>query len=496
MWTSEPFATALVLAGFGILITVSVASSRASARLGVPLTLVFLVIGVLAGSQGFGRIPFEDYHLTFRVGTVALVMILFDGGLNTPLRAIKLVAGPAVILATIGVAATALATSAAARFVGYSWREGLLIGAIVSSTDAAAVFSVLTSSGIHLRRRLGSLLEVESGLNDPMAVILTTALTANLANPGHLSISRLLVEVLWELAVGAAAGYVVARGASVLLRRLRLPATGLYPAFTLGVACLAFALPTLAHASGFLAVYVCGVVLGAQTLPHRVGVRRVHDSLGWLSQIVMFLVLGLLVFPTRLIGVAWNGLALALFLAIVARPAVVWLCLVAFRLPWREVMYVGWVGLRGAVPIILATIPVIGGVPGARDLFDIVFFVVVVGAFVPGATVPWVTKRLGVGVIGRRAPASSIEIDTPNANSMELRAFYIDAPAAVAGATLAEIPFPPGVAVTMIEREGELFAPSGSTRLSVGDHVYVFSPRGERPHVDLLFGHAEELETD
>jgi len=496
MVSIEPYATALVLAAFGVLLTVSVASSRASARLGVPLTLVFLLIGVLAGSEGIGKIPFEDYSLTFRLGTIALVLILFDGGLNTPTRAIRLVVGPATALATIGVALTALATSAAAHLLGFSWPHGLLIGAIVSSTDAAAVFSVLTSSGIHLRRRVGSLLEVESGFNDPMAVILTTALTANLARPGTVSTVSLIIDVVRELVLGAVIGYAIGRGANLMMRRLRLPAAGLYPVFTLGVAFLAFAVPTLTHSSGFLAVYVAGVALGGRSLPHRVGIRRVHDALGWLSQIVMFLVLGLLVFPTRLVSVAVNGLAIALFLAFIARPVVVMLCLAPFRLPFREVAYVSWVGLRGAVPIVLATIPVLGGLPEARYLFDIVFFVVVVGAIVPGSTVPWMTRRLGVGMPGDRVPTSSIEIDAPGAMSSELRSFYIDASVAVVGATLSEIPFPASAAVTVIERGGELFAPSGSTRLEVGDHVYVFSARADRPHVDLLFGRAEELDED
>jgi cell volume regulation protein A len=489
---SEPLATAVVLTAFGGLLAASVALSRVSARLGLPVALLFLLVGVLAGSEGIGHIAFEDYGFAFRVGTTALVLILFDGGLNTPASSAKEVLAPAAVLATLGVLATAGLVAVAGHLFGLSWLMAMLLGAIVSSTDAAAVFSVLTATGTRLRRKVGLTLEVESGLNDPMAVILTTAVTTAMATGASLSIPGLALDVVLEMGIGAVAGYGIARAGRMLILRVHLPAAGLYPAFTLALACLSFGLTTLLHGSGFLAVYVTGMTLGSGALPHAVGIRRVHDALGWLSQVLMFLLLGLLVFPGRLWQVAAVGLTLALFLAFVARPVVAMLCLAPFRYRWRDSAYVGWVGLRGAVPIVLATIPVMADVPGARVLFDIVFFIVVVGALVPGATVPWMARLLRVESGAPPPPATMIEVDARAPRGDELRAYFVSDQLAVAGATLAEIPFPEGAAVSMLERGGALIAPSGSTRIEPGDYVYVIAPLEHRPHVELLFGRPEE----
>jgi cell volume regulation protein A len=396
------------------------------------------------------------------------------------------------VLATLGVVATAGLVAVAAHLFGLSWLMAMLLGAIVSSTDAAAVFSVLSASGTRLRKKVGLTLEVESGLNDPMAVILTTAVTAAMASGATLSVGGLALDVVLEMAIGAIAGYGIARAGRLLIRRVHLPAAGLYPAFTLALACLSFGITTLLHGSGFLAVYVTGMTLGSGTLPHAVGIRRVHDALGWLSQVLMFLLLGLLVFPSRLLNVASVGLTIALFLAFVARPVVAMLCLAPFRYRWRDSAYVGWVGLRGAVPIVLATIPVMAQVPGAGVLFDIVFFIVVVGAIVPGTTVPWMARLLRVESGAPPPPATMIEVDARAPRGDELRAYFVSDQLAVAGATLAEIPFPEGAAVSMLERGGALIAPSGSTRIEPGDYVYVIAPVEHRPHVELLFGRPEE----
>ncbi len=492
MIVGEPIATAVLLTAFGVLLAASVGLSRASARLGLPVALLFLLVGGLAGAEGIGKIPFDDYHFTFRLGTTALVLILFDGGLNTSFSAARAVLLPASLLATVGVVATAGLVAVAAHALGLDWPMALLLGAIVSSTDAAAVFSVLTATGTRLRQRVGLTLEVESGLNDPMAVILTTALTAAVVSGQTADPLALAGNVVVEMAVGAAAGVAIAAGGRWLILRIRLPAAGLYPAFTLAIACLSFGVTTLLHGSGFLAVYVTGMMLGSGTLPHAVGIRRVHDALGWLSQVLMFLLLGLLVYPSRVWQVASVGLALALFLAIVARPLVTLLCLAPFRYRWRESAYVGWVGLRGAVPIVLATIPVMANVKGSRELFDIVFFIVVVGAMIPGATVPWATRLLGMASASPPPPKASIEIDARAPLGDELRAYFISEQLAVTGALLSEVPFPQGAAVSMLERAGALIAPSGQTRIEPGDYVYVIAPVEHRPHIELLFGHAEE----
>jgi cell volume regulation protein A len=486
---TEPLLSAMLVGGFGLLLTVAVTFSRASARLGIPLALGFLAIGVLAGSEGILRIPFENYRLTYEIGTAALVLILFDGGLNTSVDAVREVVAPATVLATVGVVLTALGTAVAVHAFGYDWRIALLIGAIVSPTDAAAVFSALTASGIHLKRRLGHLLEVESGLNDPMAVILTTALTTNLLHPGSESAWSIALDVVIEIVVGLGVGFGIGRLARSRMDRLRLPAPGLYPAFTIGVACLSFGIASVIHGSGFLAVYVAGVTMGAGSMPYHVAVRRVHDALGWLAQIVMFLLLGLLLFPSRLVGVAGVGLVVALVLALFARPLAVAICLIPFRLPMSEVAYVGWVGLRGAVPIVLATIPVMSGASGAHVLFDVVFFTIVVGSLLPGATVRWVTRQLRVQSTRTVPPAAIVSLEGAGSKvGAELGLFFIEPELAVSGAAVEALPFPAGAAVTMIERFGTLLAVTPSTVLEPGDYAYVLYPKERADEIELLFG--------
>jgi cell volume regulation protein A len=483
---NEPHATALFLFAIGALLCIATIMSRASGRIGLPVALGFLAVGMLAGSEGLGRIPFEDYALTLRVGTTALALILFDGGLHTPASAFKAAFKPAAVLATVGVAGTALLASLAARAFGFAWRDALLLGAVVSSTDAAAVFAVLKMSGVHLRHGVGVILELESGFNDPMAVLLTLALTRGL------TVREGLVEGILELVVGALGGVAIGLLARALLPRVKLGAAGLYPVLTVCVALLAFSAPTLLRGSGFLGVYLAGVLLADARLPYRGGLLRVHDALAWLSQVGMFLLLGLLVFPSHLLAVAPRGLALALFLAIVARPLVVLICLLPFRIPLRQIACVGWVGLRGAVPIILATFPVLEGVPRGREIFDLVFFVVVVNAIVPGWTVPWVSRKLGVGTDAKPAPPAVLEIQSSRPLGSEVLSFLIEPASAVAGSRIADLPFPEDAAILLVVRGDEPIAARGSTVLQAGDHVHLFCKPADRAFIDLLFGREEE----
>ena len=488
----ELASVALFLATLGLLLGTSVVFGRVSERVGVPIVLIFLVIGVAAGSEGIGRIAFEDYEFTFRVGTTALVLILFDGGLNTSASAVRSVLAPAGVLATIGVVGMAAIGALAATLLGFDPALALLIGAIVSSTDAAAVFSVLRGSGIHLKRRVGTTLEVESGVNDPMAVLLTALLTSRaLAGAAPTAWWSVGGEIVAQGVVGVAAGVLVGRLGRLLLNRIRLPAGGLYPALSLALALFAYGVSTLALGSGFLSVYVAGLVLGNGPLPFRRSLLRVHDAMAWLSQIVMFLLLGLLVSPSRLVEVAVPGLVLGLVLALFARPLVVALCLLPFRFKAREVAYVGWVGLRGAVPIILATYPILAGVPGASRLFDVVFFIVVVNAFVPGMTVAAVTRRLGLEAADPPAPQAVLEIESMQPLKGELMSFYVDDALAVVGVPMSDLPFPEGAAATLIVRGDELVAPKGGTELLPGDHVYVFARPEDRPFIQLMFGRPE-----
>ncbi len=491
MLSTEPVPTAILLTVFGVLLAVSVAFSRASERVGVPVVLIFLIIGMLAGSEGIGGIVFTDYASAFRLGTVALVLILYDGGLNTPVASAKAYAAPAITLATVGVVATALLIGAAGFAMGLNWPLALLLGATVSSTDAAAVFSVLRGSGIALKRRVGMTLELESGLNDPMALMLTIALATSIITGGQIG-WLFAWDMLLQFAIGGAFGLAIGRTGRFVFERIRLPASGLFPALSLAFAFLAFGLPTLFGGSGFLSVYIAAVIIGGGRLPYRVGIVRVHDAAAWLSQIAMFLVLGLLVFPSRLVDVAWIGLVLALFVAFIARPLVTAVCLFPFRYPKTDVLYIGWVGLRGAVPIILATYPVLIGVPGAETIFNIVFFIVVVQAAIPGGTVGWVTRRLGLESDEPPRPAAVLEMESLRPLKGDLQSFYVDELLAVNGSRISDLPFPEGAAVTLIVRGQELVAPSPDRTLETGDHVYIVSRDEDKGLIQLMFGRPEE----
>jgi potassium/hydrogen antiporter len=492
MFPAEPFLTAALMVTFGILVAVSALFSRFSDRVGVPVVLIFLVIGMLAGSEGIGGIEFSDYEFAFRLGTMALALILFDGGLNTPIAAVRRYAGPAGLLASLGVVATAALVALAARALGFSWPAALLLGAVVSSTDAASVFAVLRGSRIHLKRRVGLTLEVESGLNDPIAVILTIELTRSFTLGAAVDTWGAVGGALMQMTVGGAGGLAIGYAARALLGRVRLSVGGLYPALTLGIAFLAFGLPTLIGGSGFLAVYLAGLILGNGQLPYRVGLLRVHDAAAWLSQIAVFLVFGLLVFPSQLPDVAGVGLALALFVTLIARPAAVLLCLIPFRYRPREIGYIGWVGLRGAVPIVLALFPILAAAPGAGRIFNTVFFIVVVNALVPGMTVPWLTRRLGLESADPPPPPAVLEIESLQPLNGELRSFYVDEALAVAGQPLGSLPFPQGAAATMIVRGQQLIAPLPDVILQPGDHVYVLSDPADHAFIQLMFGRPEE----
>jgi len=491
MLANEPFATALFLATCGALLLLSAVSGRAVSRFGLPLTGLFLAVGMLAGSDGVGGIEFDNYALTFRLGTAALVLILFDGGLNTSIAAVRRVAWPSTVLATVGVVGTAGITALGAWSLGLGAAPSLLLGVVVSSTDAAAVFSVLRGSGVHLRRRVGITLEAESGLNDPVAVILTTLVTANLGDMSAIWQWRTLGEVVLQMIVGAAGGVLVGWGGRLLLQRFRLPAGGLYPVFTLALALLAFGLPTLLHGSGFLAVYLAGMTLGHKDVPHRASLLRVHDALAWLGQVSMFVLLGLLLFPSRLGEVAVPGIAIGLFVAVVARPLVVAICLLPFRYPPKEVLFIGWMGLRGAVPIILATVPVLASAPGAERIFDLVFFVVAVSTLVHGITAAPLARKLGLESAEPPSPPAVLEIESSRPLRTQLTSFYIDEALAVAGVALSELPLPEGAAVTLIVREADLVPPLPSTPLLPGDHVYIVSREEDQALVRLMFGRPE-----
>jgi cell volume regulation protein A len=478
---------AVALLVFGVLAALAALSTRVVRRARLPSALLYLGLGMLAGSEGLGGIPFDDHLLAFQLGTVALIAILFDGGLNTRFHRVRAHLAPALVLATVGVVINAALVAGAARLAGLTWSEALLVGAVTSCTDAAQVFAALRGSGVHLPARLDATIELESGLNDPMAVILTTAVTAYVAS-GHVDLAELEWDVPVELVVGVVIGLATGAGARVALTRFAPRAVGLLPVVTAATAAIAFGGATLINGSGFLAVYIAGLVVGAGDLPDRAGVRRVHDFLAWSSQVVMFLALGLLVYPSDLLMVAGASVAIAAALIVVARPVTVALCLAPFRYPRREVGYIGWVGLRGAVPIILAMYPVLVGVPGARTVFDVVFFVVVIGALIQGPTVRWLTARLGLEEPKPPPPAAALEIASIRPLGETIACYFVDVAAAVSGVAVEEVPFPEHAAVMLIVRGEELIAARGTTRFAPGDHVFVFCRPEDESTLSLWFG--------
>jgi cell volume regulation protein A len=484
---TEPFATGLLLAVLGVLLAIAVLTSPASTRFGVPALVVFVGLGVLAGSEGLGGIPFDDYDLAFRLGSIALALILFDGGLNTSGVVFRRAATRGTLLATVAVLATAAVVTGVGWGLGLGLPTAVLVGAVVSSTDAAAVFATLRSSGVRLKQSTAATLEVESGLNDPMAMFLTIAATEFVVGGASAPVDLVSLFAL-QMGVGLAFGVAIGHLAWLLLRTVKLPAAGLYPVLTGSAACLSFGGATLLGGSGFLSVYLTALWLADRPIPYRSGVRRVHDALATLSQVVMFLMLGLLVFPSRLAPTAGIGLVLALALAFLARPVGVYLALALSRIPWRERVFTGWVGLRGAVPIVLATYPALRGVPAGDEVFHLVFFVVLVNAFVPGATVGWAAHRLGLSSAPQPTPAATIELMSSGDLGGEFVWYYVSPAAMAAGASLRELELPESCLVTLVMRESEMVAPRGGTTLEVGDHVCVFLTAENRTLLDLLFG--------
>jgi potassium/hydrogen antiporter len=386
----------------GLLLLASVVASRLSDRFGVPALLFFLLVGMLAGSDGPGGIYFDDAALAQSLGVVALAFILFSGGLDTHWPSARPVLPHALALASLGVLATAsLVGLVASLLLDLTPTQGLLLGAIVSSTDAAAVFSILRSHGTRLPPRLQSLLELESGSNDPMAVFLTIGLIQWLREPAT-TLLQLVGLFGIQLVVGALGGYLGGRAVVAILQRLRLGTAGLYPVLTLALVLVVYGATTLASGNGFLAVYGAGIVIGKRDFPHKESLVRFHDALAWLMQIAMFLTLGLLVFPSRLVPILGVGFLLAVTLVFVARPLAILLTLAPSPFSLREKSFLAWVGLRGAVPIVLATYPLIADLPEADLIFNVVFFVVLTSVLLQGTTVARAARWLGV-----EAPAAA-----------------------------------------------------------------------------------------
>ena len=476
----------LLLISFGALILFSIVASKASGRLGLPALVLFLLVGMLAGSEGLVGIAFDDPLVAQSIGIIALAYILFSGGLDTEWRAVRPLLWLGAALSTVGVVLTASTLGLVASWMlGLPILQGLLLGAIVSSTDAAAVFSVMRSRGIGLQERLKRVLELESGSNDPMAIFLTVGLITLIVQPdvGGWSLLPLFVR---QMLVGAAVGWGLGRLLVVAINRIHLNYDGLYPVFTLAAVAVVYGLTDWLGGNGFLAVYLAGLVMGNQHFIHKRSVMRFHDGLAWLMQITMFLALGLLVFPSELVSVAWTGLLLALVLMFVSRPLAVFATLWFSGLPRREVGLVAWVGLRGAVPIILATYPLVMGVQNASLIFNVVFFIVLTSVLLQGPSIPFVARVLGVAVPLARPPRYPIEFEQTTGLDSDLVEVVVPVASPVVGRRILEIGLPEGALVVLISRDRTFVVPRGSTVVLDGDRLLMLADAASLTQVRAL----------
>ena len=467
----------LILAVVASLLLLSVFASKISDRFGIPALLLFLALGMLAGSDGPGGIYFDDAALSQFIGIVALNLILFAGGLETEWKDIRPVLKEGVILSTLGVLITALAVGLIAQaLLGFSLLEGLLLGAIVSSTDAAAVFSILRSKSLGLKGKLAPLLELESGSNDPMAVFLTVGLIQLLTQPSF-QVSDLVVSFVLQIVVGIAMGYIFGKVIVFLANRLHLSFEGLYPVLTLAMVFLTYSLTTAASGNGFLAVYLAGIAAGHQDFVHRRSLLRFHNGMAWLMQIAMFLTLGLLVFPSRILPLIGTGLLAAAALIFLARPISIFLSLALSKFDLREKAFISWVGFRGAVPIILATYPLLAGLPKADSIFNLVFFVVLTSALLQGASLPYVAKWLKVDAPIEKKPIYPIEFTPVSGFKNEFKELPIQPGSPFASKTIVELGLPAEFLIILIARNKEFIMPSGGIELLEGDTLIVLADK-------------------
>jgi len=457
------------------ILLVSVIASKLSVRYGIPSLLIFLGIGMAIGSDGLNWIYFDDYQLAQSLGIIALAYILFSGGLDTKWTKIRPVLAPALSLATVGVAVSAVVVGVFAVFaLGFGWGEGILLGAIISSTDAAAVFSVLRTNKIHFKYRLKELIELESGTNDPMAIFLTIGLLTLIGSESTGWIDLVILFVM-QMGIGLLFGLIFGKLFTILVNRINLSYEGLYPVLLVGLISFAYAVTDLLNGSGFLAVYLVGVVMASSGFVHQNSLTDFFDGIGWLMQIVMFLMLGLLVVPGQILDVAGKGLIIALVLILLARPLSVFISLMFSSYKRNAKMMVSWVGLRGAVPIILATFPLVAGVSNADYIFSIVFFVVITSVAVQGTTLPVLAKYLKVTLPYKEKIKYPIQYDSDVDTKSALKEVIIEEADPVIGKMIVDLHLPENVLIVLIHRDRKFIVPRGLTALQKDDKLLLLA---------------------
>lgn len=462
-----------------ILLFTSLIAGKTSFRFGVPVLILFLAIGMLAGSEGIGGIYFNNPSNAQFIGTIALCFILFSGGMDTDWNSIKPILKKGILLSTAGVLITAVAVGVFVWAVtDFTIYEGLLLGSIISSTDSAAVFSILRSKNVALKGNLRPILEMESGSNDPMAYVLTIAFTGLVVNHDQ-GLASIVPLFLKQLLIGGAFGYVLGRAGKELINRINLEYEGLYIALVIALMFFSFSATDFVGGNGFLAVYVCAVYLGKHELIHKKTLLKSFDSFAWLMQIVLFLTLGLLVFPSQIIPVMGIGLIISLFLIVVARPVSVFLSLLFFKIQTRSKIFISWVGLRGAVPIVFATIPLLAGIDKAQMIFNVVFFISLTSVLIQGTTLAYVARLLHLTLPSKIKHRTQTDIDLGYYPKSFLTEFVIPENCKSVGKQIIQLALPHQVEIAIIQRDKKYITPQGSTVIEANDKLFILSENRE-----------------
>lgn len=466
----------IILIG-SVLLLISIIAGKTSYRFGIPTLLLFLTIGMLAGSDGIGGIYFDNPQIAQFIGVVSLNFILFSGGLDTSWQSVKPVLKEGIALSTLGVLLTAIGLGYFVYLItDFSLYESLLLGAIVSSTDAAAVFSILRGRNLALKKNLRPTLELESGSNDPMAYVLTIAFLSLVQEPEQ-SIFSIIPLLFLQMSIGGVAGFLFGKLSKIVINKIKLDYEGLYPVLTIALMFITFSATDAIGGNGFLAIYICSVYLGNQNLIHKKTIMRMFDGLAWLMQIVLFLTLGLLVFPSQIIPFIGVGLLISIFLILVARPLAVFIALIPFKMRLKRRFYISWVGLRGAVPIVFATYPLLAGIDKSHAIFNIVFFVSISSVLVQGTTLSIVAKWLNVGLPEKAKPLSPTDqlmVEHPKTLMKEI---VVEENSTAIGLKIVDLKFPKNAIIAMIEREGNYLTPNGSTELMARDKLVVLTDK-------------------